>query len=280
MRWSSLCAVLGATLVNARPLCRPDRSTTAVTTTETSVPIQTSTVAETSFATTTQASTTEETSILTETETETPTETFTTLTATTLDETMTAAPTTGATTSTTTDAATTTQEEDIIITNFARAGNFEDPDENSVWEQRTCVIAKDASKAASGSYFARYTIVNEKVYGGNNLNQTLDGLDTGRLYRLSFSGAVFGAYHFGGASCKIKALVNGEVRKSWPISNFVVDQYKTYSTDLEFSSDYNVLSLKLECSTQNAVTIDFGIDDVSLVEVEDEDKPKYLPVPH
>ncbi|KAK7429119.1 hypothetical protein QQZ08_004334 [Neonectria magnoliae] len=168
------------------------------------------------------------------------------------------------TTVTTTSATTTsTSEPTASIYN----GDFEGED-LSVWQERTVTIENDSTKAASGSHYAKFAFNNQYGSGGNHLNQTINGLDTSRMYRLSFSGAVLGLPPtLGSATCEMQALLGGVVKKSWPISNFVVGVYKSYSTELSVNNEDLTLTLRLRCTDQNKVTIEFGVDDVGLTEI-------------
>jgi hypothetical protein len=135
MRWISIVAVLGA-VASARPLCRPDRSTT------TGLP---STTATTSVETlSTDSATATETSAIETTVTS----------VTTFTEAETATATTGFTTVTsavTSEAATTTSEAPEA-TNYIQNGGFEDSP-NTDWSVRTSDIKNDSKRARSGNKY-------------------------------------------------------------------------------------------------------------------------------
>lgn len=114
---------------------------------------------------------------------------------------------------------------------------------------------------------SRYVYQDQFGSGGNQLNQTINGLYTDRLYRLSFSGAVHGLPNLGEASCMMEALLNQEVFASWAIENFVVGEYSTYSTDFTTDDEDATITLRLRCTNENRVSIDFGVDDVVVNEI-------------
>ncbi|KAH6900808.1 hypothetical protein B0T10DRAFT_601046 [Thelonectria olida] len=244
MRWFSVCTVLGAVLLpaaNAGP-CRISSSTTSL-----------STPTETPTSTSSSSSTTE-TPIVTPTETPTtPIETPSTPIET---------PTTPIQTPTTP-----TPTPEPTLENFIDNGNFED-DDLAVWAQRTVVIRKDRSKSASPDHYAQYVVDDTFASGGNQLNQTLNGLNTSRLYRLSFKLAVFGTPNLGTATCEMQALFGGDVFKSWPINTSVLGQYSTYSySGFSFPYQDGTFTLRLRCTDQKKVTIEVGVDDIVLNKV-------------
>jgi hypothetical protein len=175
MRFTSLCAVLGAALLpvaSAAP-CRPSKPTSALETTETSAVVSETaaattlessvtyastsvietTLTETAAATTLESSATyASTSVIdiTLTETATPTEItstgFTTLVTSTAESTV-------SEDATTTADATTTVSEEAGPTNYVENGGFEDAD-NSDWVVRTAEIKTDRTKARSGKKYA------------------------------------------------------------------------------------------------------------------------------
>ncbi|KAL6412923.1 hypothetical protein AUP68_02417 [Ilyonectria robusta] len=197
MRWISLCAVLGAVLlpaVSARPLCRPDVTTT---------PVASSTPSATPVPT----------------------------------------------------------PENLILN-----GDFEEED-LSVWSLRTVTVEKDAAKAHSPDHYVRYFVQNEYAVGGNNLNQTINGLDTTRLYRLSFSAAVFGSPSLGAASCSLDALQGDTVFKSWNIDTYLRNRYKSYDTEFLVNGEDITFTLRLRCSVGVKVTIDIGVDDIVMTDI-------------
>lgn len=127
MRWVSVAAVLGAALLpaSARPLCRPDRSTT------TGLP---STTATTSVETSAIETTVTFVTTFTESGTATATTGFTTITS-----------------AATSEAATTTSEAPEI-TNYIQNGDFEDSP-NTDWSLRTSDIKNDPERARSGNKY-------------------------------------------------------------------------------------------------------------------------------
>ncbi|KPM41154.1 hypothetical protein AK830_g5404 [Neonectria ditissima] len=171
-------------------------------------------------------------------------------------------PDTTTTATTTASTTTATSEPTASILN----GDFEGAD-LSVWQERTVTIVENAQKAHSGTHYARYIYSDEYAWGGNNLNQTITDLDVTRLYRLSFSGAVFGLTNLNGETCQMEALLRGNVKKSWPITNFVSGAYSSYSTDLTVDDEDLTLTLRLRCTTQHKVSIEFGVDDISLKDI-------------
>ncbi|KAH7177080.1 hypothetical protein EDB81DRAFT_773959 [Dactylonectria macrodidyma] len=233
MRWISLFTIFGVALlpaVNARPLCRPDYSTslTTPTTTPTSTPDASST---------TPAPQTPTPDVSTTPEPQTPTPTPVTPTP-----------------------------PEPTLENLILNGDFEE-DDTSVWGLRSVEIKEDAQKAQSPSHYVEYVLNNENASGGNQLNQTINGLDTGRLYRLTFSGAVFGTPMLGAATCSFEALQENVVVETWPIDTRVLNQYTSYQTEfLAFDEDITI-TLRLRCTSENQVTINLGVDDIILNDI-------------
>ncbi|KAF5967212.1 hypothetical protein FCOIX_12063 [Fusarium coicis] len=273
MRWISIVAVLGA-VASARPLCRPDRSTT------TGLPSTTATTSvetlSTDSATATETSATEATvtsaTTFTEPETATATTGFTTVTsATTFTESETATATTGFTTVTsavTSEAATTTSEAPEA-TNYIQNGGFEDSP-NTDWSVRTSDIKGDAKLARSGNKYVQYDVDDSEAVGGNQLNQTVNGLSTERLYRLTAYATVFNTpapVKDANTVCVIEAL-----QESWSIAQWRLDftnlgTYKQYVVNFTPSDDDVTVTMRLRCSNGKKVTLSVGLDDVSLYDI-------------
>ncbi|KAK6078012.1 hypothetical protein SCUP234_06386 [Seiridium cupressi] len=273
MRWASLCAVLGAALLpaaNARPLCRPDRGTssklaetTATSTAESAyatISLIRSTVTATASATTTDTY-----SQSTKTESAT-TSGFATLISTTAtaSETLTTAESTTITEGASSTTTTTEAPEPTLI-NLVQNGDFDD-DVNTDWSLRTADIVGDAEKANSPSHYVRFSVEEGMATGGNQVNQTINGLDTSHLFRLSFSSAVFDepALNIGEAHCDLEGLQQSTVFERWPLDYSSLNEYMSYSSEFKPSDEDITLSFRLRCSTENVVTLAVGIDDVIL----------------
>ncbi|CAH0056204.1 unnamed protein product [Clonostachys solani] len=243
MRWVSLCAVLGAALlapaVNARP-CQTRSTRTPSATHSPTLPISSIISVSTPISTPVSSDVSVSLSTPVSTDLSTPVG------------------------STTTPTSTPTPEPTPV--NLIQNGNFEGEDV-SVWALRTVTIEEDAAKAASGSHYARFYLENESGAGGNHLNQTINGLDTSRLYRLSFSGAVFGLTDLGDATCEIQALANGDKKGAWPIRTIPVGSYSSYDTNFIADAEDFVLTFRIRCSGQNLVTLDFAVDDIVLRDI-------------
>ncbi|KAM5341502.1 hypothetical protein ACJ41O_014533 [Fusarium nematophilum] len=268
MRWASVGALLGAVLLpmaSAYP-CRPQSRTT--TTTEASVPTATTSTASISTETSISTDSATETQSSLSTKTATTLTTLTTLTTSTLPATTTTADST--TTVTTSETTEPTPE------NLIENGGFEEED-ISVWQERTVTIERNDPRAATGTAFALYHLVNDQASGGHQLNQTINGLDTSALYRLSFSGSILGNANFGSASCRVVARFRGNEFKSWSI-NPATQGYITYSVDdVAFNSMDGRITLEFRC-TGGPVTVNFGIDDIVLEETQPPTVPT-VPVP-
>ncbi|KAM0813191.1 hypothetical protein AB5N19_13183 [Seiridium cardinale] len=277
MRWASLCAVLGAALLpaaNARPLCRPDRGTssklaetTATSTAESAY--ATTSVIQSTVTATASATTTDTYSQSTKTESAT-TSGFATLISTTAtaSETLTTAESTTTTEGASSSTTTTTEAPEPTLINLVQNGDFED-DVNTDWSLRTADIVDDAERANSPSHYVRFSVEEDYATGGNQVNQTINGLDTSRLFRLSFSAAVFSepVLDIGEANCVLEGLQQGTVVGSWPLDYSSLDEYMSYSTEFTPSDEDITLSLRLRCSTENEVTLAVGIDDVILNDI-------------
>ncbi|KAF4977885.1 hypothetical protein FZEAL_5659 [Fusarium zealandicum] len=263
MRWLSICTVLGALLlpaVNSRP-CRPDRTTDLLTTAS-----STETSMSTGVPTSTESSTLSESSTLTES-----------LATTLITSTRTETPTTSSDSSTdsstsiASETSSTTSSAGVPVeTNLIENGDFEG--ENlGVWQVRTVRFDTKPGRAISGTRYASslFSLQNQEGSGGNSLNQTINGLDTDRLYRLSFSGAVFGLPVLGTAECSIFGLANGKQFKEWKIQVDSPGSYQTYTTELIVNNEDVTLELRLRCTTDKKVTIEFGMEDVVLEDIGD-----------
>jgi len=80
---------------------------------------------------------------------------------------------------------------------------------------------------------------------------------------------VFGLFNTGSTDCYVEAYENGDEIQKWKLADFTTDVYKTYSVDFTPKHEDFGLALRLRCDTNAQVTITFGIDDVSLVEIGD-----------
>ncbi|KAG5800529.1 hypothetical protein H9Q69_000416 [Fusarium xylarioides] len=239
MRWISIAAVLGAALLpaSARPLCRPDRSTT------TGLP---STTATTSVETmSTESATATETSAI-----ET---TVTFVTTFTESETATA----------------TTTSEAPEVTNYIQNGDFEDSP-NTDWSLRTSDIKNDPERARSGNKYVQYDVDDSEAVGGIQLNQTVNGLDTERLYRLTTYATVFNTpapVKDESTICVIQALQESTTIAQWRLDFTDLGTYKPYHVDFTpFDEDVTV-TMRLRCSDGKKVTLSVGLDDVSLYDI-------------
>ncbi|KAF5664434.1 hypothetical protein FHETE_7025 [Fusarium heterosporum] len=270
MRFISLCTVLSAALVSAAP-CKPVKPTTTL---ESSATFATTSVVETSTAeTATAAQTTLETTITTEAPTDATTVLETTITETATETGATA--TSAATTETTAvEATTTTVSEEPEPTNFLRNGGFEDKN-NVDWDVRTAQIVKDAAKAHSGEKFVQLAVTNSFANGGNQFNQTINGLNTERLFRLKFSSATFGnpvpSQHVD--TCKIEALKDGLIIGSWPVDTINLNEYQDYEMDFVIDDEDMTLSMRIRCDPNYKVTVTVGIDDVSVTDAGEAPEP-------
>ncbi|KAF5002508.1 hypothetical protein FGRMN_333 [Fusarium graminum] len=275
MRFISLCTVLSAALVSAAP-CKPVKPTTTLessTTFATTSVIETSAIETSDTETATATQTTLETTFTTEATTD-----ATTILETTITETATetgATVTSAATTETTAvEATTTTVGEEPGPTNFLRNGGFEDKT-NVDWDVRTAQIVKDAAKAHSGEKFVQLAVTNSLANGGNQFNQTINGLNTERLFRLKFSSATFSnpvpSQHVN--TCKVEALKDGQIIGSWPVDTVDLNEYHDYEMDFVIKDDDITLSMRIRCDPLQKVTVTVGIDDVSITDAGEAPEP-------
>ncbi|RFN41453.1 hypothetical protein FIE12Z_12959 [Fusarium flagelliforme] len=286
MRFTSLCAVLGATLLpvaSAAP-CKPSKPTsvaptTSATTTAEAETLSTDTAYETLSTDFHSTVTSDATSYLETTLTETATTDLTSALETTVTESATWSETTtfvsdytteytATTDATSVEGVTTTVTEAPEVTNLIKNGDFEDHP-NVDWGVRTSELVKDETKAASGERYVRFEVINQSAVGGNHVNQTISDAELTKRYRLSFSGAVFGLFNTGSTDCYIEAYQNGDEIQKWKLADFTTDVYKTYSVDFTPKHEDFELALRLRCTTNAQVTVTFGIDDVSMVEIGD-----------
>ncbi|KAM0562309.1 hypothetical protein ACHAPJ_001996 [Fusarium lateritium] len=275
MRWISIATVLGAALLpaaSARPLCRPDRSTSSGLSETTATSTAESTYATTSVIESTVTETATATDTYSQsTETETVTSSgFTTLISSTTTEAETL--TTAETTTITEEASTTTTEAASEPTpeNLIKNGDFED-DVNVDWNLRTSVIVDDAERAQSPNKYVQFSVQDGFAVGGNNLNQTINGLDTSHLFRLAFSAAVFDdptPEVEDGTICLIEALQQNQVFRQWPLDvRTSLNQYMSFEDTFVADDEDITLTLRLRCSGPDPVTLAVGIDDVVLNDV-------------
>ncbi|WZH48326.1 hypothetical protein QYS62_009500 [Fusarium acuminatum] len=263
MRFTSLCAVLGAALLpvaSAAP-CRPSKPTSALETTETSA-----VVSETAAATTLESSATyASTSVIdiTLTETATPTEItstgFTTLVTSTAESTV-------SEDATTTADATTTVSEEAGPTNYVENGGFEDAT-NSDWVVRTAEIKTDRTKARSGKKYAQLKAKDTLAVGGNHINQTITALNTLNIYRLTFYVSVLNEeLSVGRALCSIEALQGSELIQTWRLEYNNLGEYVERTVDFRPTGEGIEFDLRLRCTQENAVTLTVALDDVSITD--------------
>ncbi|KAF4503339.1 hypothetical protein FAGAP_493 [Fusarium agapanthi] len=252
MRWISIVAILGAALLpaSARLLCRPDRSTT------TGLPSTTATTSvetlSTDSATATETSAIETTvTTFTESETATATTSFTTVTS-----------------AVTSEAATTTSEAHEP-TNYIQNGDFEDSP-NTDWSVRTSDIKNDPERARSGNKYVQYDIDNSVAVGGNQLNQTVNGLDTERLYRLTTYTTVFNTpapVKDATTACVIEALQESMSIAQWRLDFTNLGTYHPYFVDFTPSDEDVTVTMRLRCTDGKKVTLSVGLDDVSMYDI-------------
>ncbi|KAF5228121.1 hypothetical protein FAUST_11311 [Fusarium austroamericanum] len=288
MRFVSFAAVLGAALlpaVNARPACRPDRSTTTGAS-ATSVATTTTTAIVTSStedATTVDASTTYETTTALQTtivvsatdETTTALETTIASSETASSDSTVLIPTTTAETTpaeivtTTTEAATTTTAAAAGPTNFVKNGGFEDNTSNA-WDLQNSDIANNPGNAHTGGQYLEFSVNNNFAIGQNLASQTINGLSTDRQYGFSFYANVFGTpapVIIPGTVCLIQAQQGNAVIGQFPLDLNSVNYWEIYKVNFTpLTSDVD-LSLRLRCTNNRRVTLGLGIDDVTIGDV-------------
>ncbi|RGP71798.1 hypothetical protein FSPOR_3164 [Fusarium sporotrichioides] len=288
MRFISIATVLSAALLpaaNARPACRPDRSTTSGESATTAA-TTTATIVETSSvdtATTLDVSTTYETTSALETtivesatdETTNALETTITISeSATLDSTALILTTTAETTSveiatTTTEAATTTTAEAAGPAAFVKNGGFEE-NPNTVWNLQNSGIKSSPGSPYTGSQYLEFTVANDYATGLNLATQTVTGLSTDRQYRLSFYATVFStpAPVLNAATLCFIQTMQGNTQISLSKLDFTnLNSYQAYNLNFTPVGSEFQLKLALRCTNGQKVTLAVGVDDVSIAEV-------------
>ncbi|KIL88628.1 hypothetical protein FAVG1_07875 [Fusarium avenaceum] len=264
MRFTSLCAVLGAALLpvaSAAP-CRPSKPTSALeTTTTTTAASETSAVvSKTGAATTIESSATfASTSVIdiTITETATPTEItstgFTTLVMSTAESTV-------------SEDATTTVAEEAGPSNFVHNGGFEDAP-NTDWVVRTADIKEGRAKACSSKKYAELKATDSLAVEGNHINQTINGLHTKNIYRLTFYVTVLNEQlSVGKAICSVEAIQGSELIQTWRLEYDNLGEYVERTVDFIPVADEFEFNLRLRCTQENKVTLTVALDDVSITD--------------
>ncbi|KAF0640561.1 hypothetical protein FPSE5266_10088 [Fusarium pseudograminearum] len=274
MRWVSFVTIISATLVpaaSARPRCRPDKQTTTSeiasssdTATVTSLDTSTSLEISVTGETTTDSFTTLETTTIAVLETSTDLDSAA-ITETSTAEATTAEPTTAEVT--TTVAATTTQASGPTI--YVNNGWFEEQP-NTAWTVQDAQIKTDVSKAASGSQYVQFDVVNEFVTGSKQISQNIKGLSTERLYRLNVASVVFSepaVVRESSTICVIQPNFGTRSLAQWRLDFDNLDQYKTNFVNFTPDTSDGILMLRLRCSDGRVVSISAGVDDVSIVDI-------------
>ncbi|KAG5661986.1 hypothetical protein KAF25_004225 [Fusarium avenaceum] len=232
MRFTSLCAVLGAALLpvaSAAP-CRPSKPTSALETTAT-----TSAVTET--ATPTKITSTG----------------FTTMVTSTAESTV-------------SEEAMTTVAEEAGPSNFVHNGGFEDAS-NTDWVVRTAEIKSDRRKARRGVKYAEPKTTNTLTVGGNHINQTINGLNTKNIYRLTFYVTVLNEQlSVGKAICSVEAMQGSELIQTWRLEYDNLGEYVERTVDFIPVADGFEFDLRLRCTQENKVTLTVALDDVSITD--------------
>ncbi|KAF4445822.1 hypothetical protein F53441_10467 [Fusarium austroafricanum] len=310
MRWISIATVLSAALLpaaSARPRCHPAKPTTTsgaptttaigssigtlstdtATTLETFATYETTsafetTVTESESATTTDATSAFETTI---TDSTTSTSGITTELETSITASETATATTDATTTnfeaTIAESATTAETTDAEVTttatteaaettNLIENGNFEEIP-NMDWSFRGSEIKTSSQRARSPNNYAEFKVEGTEAVGSNQLNQTLHGLSTDRLYRLSFFSTAFSSAPFptldGQTACDMEAYQGGSKIYNWAVDIVNLNLYMPYDIDFTPDNEDFELSLRLRCTSGHTLSIAVGVDDVSMIDV-------------
>ncbi|KAF9777507.1 hypothetical protein IL306_004397, partial [Fusarium sp. DS 682] len=119
---------------------------------------------------------------------------------------------------------------------------------------------------------SQYDVTNSEAIGGNQLNQTVNGLDTQRLYRLSAYTTVFNTpapVKDSNTNCVIQALSDSTILAQWPL-DFTTEKLGTYkenSVNFTPGDEDVTITLRLRCSDGKKVTISVGLDDVSMHDI-------------
>jgi hypothetical protein len=104
--------------------------------------------------------------------------------------------------------------------------------------------------------------------GGNHINQTINGLDTQNIYRLSFWVTVLNEQlSVGEAICTVDALQGSTLIQSWRLDYQSLGEYKQHTVDFRPVADGFEFDLRLRCSQDKKVTLTVALDDVSITEV-------------
>jgi hypothetical protein len=111
-------------------------------------------------------------------------------------------------------------------------------------------------------------VKNSLAVGGNHINQTINGLDTKNIYRLSFWVTVLDEELFvGAATCTVEALQGSTLIQSWRLEYQSLGEYKEHTVDFRPIADGFEFDLRLRCTQENKVTLTVALDDVSITDV-------------
>ncbi|KAF4440927.1 hypothetical protein F53441_12165 [Fusarium austroafricanum] len=173
-----------------------------------------------------------------------------------------------ATTATTEAAETTTAEATTATTEAAEPTNY--VQNQPIQATNTCKSCPSISPKYPPTANSQYDVEIDVATPGNQLNQTINDLDTERLYRRSFSPAVFSdpaVVHESSTICVIEALLDSTSLAQWRLDFNNLDQYKSSFVNFTPGDEHITLTLRLRCGKGRVVTLSVGLDDVFMDDI-------------
>lgn len=123
---------------------------------------------------------------------------------------------------------------------------------------------------ASPTRSSQYDVDDSEAVGGNQLNQTVNGLDTQRLYRLQTYATVFNTpapVKDESTICVIQALQESTILSQWRLDFTALGSYQPLHVDFTPFDEDVTITMRLRCSAGKKVTLSVGLDDVSLYDI-------------
>lgn len=123
---------------------------------------------------------------------------------------------------------------------------------------------------ASPTRSSQYDVDDSEAVGGNQLNQTVNGLDIERLYRLTTYATVFNTpapVKDASTICVIQALQESTILSQWRLDFTALGTYQPLHVDFTPFDEDVTITMRLRCSAGKKVTFSVGLDDVSLYDI-------------
>ncbi|KPM41450.1 hypothetical protein AK830_g5058 [Neonectria ditissima] len=190
-----------------------------------------------------------------------------------------------ATTTATDMTSTTVSTASATFTSGPVNGGFDTPDDDDnnyqtpwIFSDGGVDIVHDADEAKSGERYARF-FMTEEMGWSPDMNQTLHGLDTSRLFRLSYSWRVtvpatepvseeLREYYesVGTVQCRIEGVINEEIISVQPLPNTASDAWEDITFDFDVDVSDPGFSLRWRCNKYGFQS-EVLIDDVTITAV-------------